>query len=812
MKKYKLYLTFIILVFVSAFFIMKSLDKESYAINSDTSIVGTIPEGTRFEFSAKNIYTHYHITNNFNTAASGTKILNAKNDNETKVVVYCAEQGKTLGSGKIRKRYHITSTISNWKSETVRDKLNRMMPYAYPYITLTELKNYLKGDTIGLGETVYNEYGFDSLNVQETITAVQAAIWNIEKNTTKYKFDKYRKYDNDGSLKSFRTCQSYYKGKILTSEEEAWYNADGCSKDGEFYKNVYSLNSESTAKRRVNKLIEWYTTTLLSKVTDSSSDIMFTIKSSSFDNINGKLAVEFETNLADYQVIFKDQNENELLNASKTTDNKFEVPITTNVKEVKISVTSSSASKSVYIYIGKGQDFIGVDNSSFSKTFSLLNEGSGKVIIYKVTGSDKNVEVNYAANDVDNSICGTGCLEEAVFGLYADDKVNLIKNYTTSTTPLVIDNLPAGTYYLREEKIPIGYVSYDYNQTNVDENGFIKLVIDNGTVASVTVNNDKTPKICFAKVDENDNTKILDGANFWIEDIDGTLYLDFVTSSQENTYCIDEGNLQDSTYLLYENQAPEGYIKSEQKYKFVVGQDEDFEIEDAITITPVNNVYTIVNKKGLTKTDMATGNCLAGAKLVITDSNNQKVDEWTSTCEDGQDIHEVDLPAGSYTLTEISTPTGYATAESIEFTVDENGKINKSLNMQDSPLEVCIQKVVKGTNQPLEGVEFEIYTEDGTLYDKITTSKDLTSNCLRYIPVGKYTLKEIKTPEGYQSLTETMTFEVKDTNETQIVKVENEVIVPITSINASQVIALIASVFTLFGLGTVGYYVYKKQI
>ena len=84
-------------------------DSKSYAA-SNTEVGVSISDGTEFSFSYKNMYAHYHITNNFNRSASGTKVITSKDGNNTPVVVYCAEQGKTLGTGYARTRYSLASS------------------------------------------------------------------------------------------------------------------------------------------------------------------------------------------------------------------------------------------------------------------------------------------------------------------------------------------------------------------------------------------------------------------------------------------------------------------------------------------------------------------------------------------------------------------------------------------------------------------------------------------------------------------------------------------------------------------------------
>ena len=79
------------------------------------------------------------------------------------------------------------------------------------------------------------------------------------------------------------------------------------------------------------------------------------------------------------------------------------------------------------------------------------------------------------------------------------------------------------------------------------------------------------------------------------------------------------------------------------------------------------------------------------------------------------------------------------------------------------------------------------------------------------MPVGTYTIKEVKAPEGYKISNEEITITVEDTSERQIFEITNELDVPKTSLDYSRIIIIIASVFMVFGVCLVGYYGYKKQ-
>ena len=837
MKTKKIYISVIILTFVATFILMKTFDNRSYA-SSDNQEIGTINEGTEFKFIRKNTYSKYHISNtSFSNDVFGTKLIAQKSDTSKQEVVYCAEEGKKLSSSSTRRRYGISSSNVSI-SASKKEKLSSVMPYMYPYITLSDLKNNLKDASIGIADD-YTTYGFDLLNVQETISAVQASIWNIIDGKTSYNSNGYDKILSS-KLQSagFKNCESFHTGKMLTSEEEKWYAESGCNSNGNFYKYVYGTNNDSNVKNRIKVLTSWYTTNLYNKLVASNKNKQgdtYQVVNHQF-NADGSLNVTIKTNVSGYSIVFLDTNGTELLRNDNVTANSngdsFTITnLPSSTKEVKAVVKSKDPQKNVYFYIGSGQDFVGVDNSYYTENLSITKNENAKIIIYKVTGKDKNVELRTDLSSVDSSICGSdGCLGGAKFILYnsinpesirAEIKTSVSDDTGMLEGTFTVSNLAAGTYYLKEIQPPIGYDIYDYGKDNIDANGYIKIDINENQTVSVIVNNDKTPEVCFSKVDAIDTTKILDGANLFIEDIDQSVFIDFVTSSQEGAYCAPSGVLQVGTYYIYEEEAPTNYIKSNTLYKFVVGkhekilvEDSDSDVKNSIELKVINGKVTIPNQKGITKTDLSTGACVEGAHLVVKDKNGTVVDEWTSVCQKdsqgniiGNDPHQIPSTPGEYTLTETITPSGYATAETIEFTIDANGNVNKSLDMKDDPIEVCLRKV-SDDKKELSGAEFELYDESGKLLQKLTTPGN---NCVKYLPIGKYTVKETKTPDGYKLNEEPTIIEVKDTSETQIFEIINEVDVPKTSLDASKVITMIASVFIIFGIGAVCYYAYQKQ-
>ena len=214
-------------------------------------------------------------------------------------------------------------------------------------------------------------------------------------------------------------------------------------------------------------------------------------------------------------------------------------------------------------------------------------------------------------------------------------------------------------------------------------------------------------------------------------------------------------------------------------------------------ISPVEeNVETTVNlnistsKITIVKVDKATGNAIAGAELVLKDSDGNEITSWTSTTL-GHVIKN--LPNGTYTVEETKAPEGYELdTEVVTFTIDDNNREQKIKFYNEAQERVVnIIKVDQSTGQPLAGAVIVVRDSDGNEVARFTTTTD--PYVLTGLKDGTYTVEEVQAPAGYQKTDEVITFTLDAEHPSQQITIENypEVYVPNTSTASSFLLVIL---------------------
>lgn len=331
----------------------------------------------------------------------------------------------------------------------------------------------------------------------------------------------------------------------------------------------------------------------------------------------------------------------------------------------------------------------------------------------------------------------------------------------------------SGNYIVKELRAPLGYyVNEEPMEVTFTYDGQAVMVLD-------TTCSNKPTEMWVSKRDLT-NDEELPGATLAIKDMDGNTVTTWVSTDEPHRVT---GLHFGESYTLTEIRAADGYaLANDITFRLIQKFDRDgnpLEECEVYYLTTKNILFwkwddwkllddaTVIMQDDITKVQISKKNLttneeLPGAELIITDEKGSEIDRWIST--DAPHYMEK-LPAGKYTLTEVTAPDGYAIAERMEFEVLPNGEV-QTFEMFDDTIKVKISKVDITTNEELPGAELVIKDKDGTEIDRWISTNG--PHYVEKMPAGDYTLTEITAPNGYK-VAESIDFTVLPTGEMQTV-------------------------------------------
>lgn len=383
----------------------------------------------------------------------------------------------------------------------------------------------------------------------------------------------------------------------------------------------------------------------------------------------------------------------------------------------------------------------------------------GKVELLKI--DEKDAQLNGAKFRLQDSAGNTLKLTSLGAGEYEYDANGTVTEFNAGK--ITIDKLPEGDYEFFEISPPTGYVKlgekYAFSVTGTNFKSIIKVEAQNLPIKS---------SLAVRKVDESNENLSLPGAVFELlesKDNGATYASTGITKTTNSAGYVYFTDLMPGYYRISEKTAPAGYLKWTGSIDFRVLSDGSITMGANNTALKEENgvfVASISNRKiehefVVRKQDSSTGGVLQGAVFSLTGGS---VSHTLVTGSNGL-TSAVKLPVGTYTLTEISAPSGYMLSNTTySVVVSETGiTVNGATVSLTAPYTVIINntpvttnvvlyKTNSSTNSSLSGASFSVTKRNSTTSYSLYSGQNGLSNVITLTP-GVYDIIETTTPTGF---------------------------------------------------------------
>ena len=387
-------------------------------------------------------------------------------------------------------------------------------------------------------------------------------------------------------------------------------------------------------------------------------------------------------------------------------------------------------------------------------TLEFRNQPTGQLIIHKLSGDDRKTPlegVQFKITYSDGSFVDADSGQLSSNGLY----------WSNSAGQIILSGLTGTVVVTEVESIP-GYTIDPNTQSQT-------VVINPNDTQELYFYNNPIGGIEIIKVNASKTSERIPDTTFEIRRMDDALVDTITTDRNGRAYL----SLEDGSYYALEVEANPDFVLDNTPHYFEVKNGE----VTTLRIKNEANSGILIHKVD------TSGEGIYGVKFLLYDEDRNPIGEFTSDDEGWVYITADDLPDGANTsgrfyLRELEAAEGYILDEEYKTVYVRPGRtaeiewVNTAITGQiqiwkksadDNP----INGFPAGT--PLEGAVFGIYNKANALVDTVESdSRGLAVS--KPLPLGRYTVKEISSPQFYSVSDEEVTVYLE--HEGQIVQVE----------------------------------------
>ena len=369
-------------------------------------------------------------------------------------------------------------------------------------------------------------------------------------------------------------------------------------------------------------------------------------------------------------------------------------------------------------------------------------------------------------------------IANTIIEVYNDKNTLLFTKETDSNGKIIIDNLPVGKYYIKEKE-----ANYYYEKSNEIISFEIK---DNNEVVKKTMTNKKVlGKVELEKYGErltiiNNEIKY---TTIPLANIEFNLYKDsgeLIETLKTNEKGLMTKELELGKYYLLEKTKLSNYKDNNEKYYFEIKKENNKVVNVKLK---VNNYL----KKGgvlFSKEELITFSGISDTLMEIYNDKNELL-LIKKTDNQGKIVIN-NLPLGKYYFKEKEANYYYQiTDELVPFEIKENGEVVKArLSNEKIVGNIEINKLSENyhfinndivyENEPLHGIEFDIYDSVDNLIGSMITDKNGYAKYTN-LPLGKYYLLEKTKLDKYQD-SDKYYFEIKKKDDTHAIDVKLDIL------------------------------------